>query len=129
MHFAIDNLGECCIDRPSPKPPFYRYLNVPSWSVSCEWFFYLCAPFVLYALAGRYLRIALIALVTVYACALGWFIAGGSEVSKLFYVSWLVMDVPPVSTFEAYQTDLIAVLPVKRLKTPMNQVKNSYESG
>lgn len=73
---------------PSPKPPFYNYLNVPSWSISCEWFFYLCAPFVLYALAGRYLRIALIALVASYACALGWFVAGGSEVSKLFYVSW-----------------------------------------
>jgi peptidoglycan/LPS O-acetylase OafA/YrhL len=73
---------------PSPKPPFYSYLNVPSWSISCEWFFYLCAPFALYALAGRYLRIALIALVAGYACALGWFIAGGSEVSKLFYVSW-----------------------------------------
>jgi len=73
---------------PSPKPPFYSYLNVPSWSISCEWFFYLCAPFVLYALGGRYLRIALVAVVAVYACALGWFVTGGSEVSKLFYVSW-----------------------------------------
>jgi len=73
---------------PSPKPPFYSYLNVPSWSISCEWFFYLCAPFVVYLLAGRYLRVALIVLMAVYACALGWLIGGDSEASKLFYVSW-----------------------------------------
>jgi len=73
---------------PSPEPPFYKYLNVPSWSISCEWFFYLCAPVVLFALARRYLGIALIALVAVYACVLGWFLEGGSEISKLFYVSW-----------------------------------------
>src|SRR5580765_6799201 len=58
---------------PSPEPPFYKYLNVPSWSISCEWFFYLCASFILYALAGRYLRSALIALVAVCAGVLGWF--------------------------------------------------------
>ena len=73
---------------PSPQPPFYSYLNVPSWSISCEWFFYLCAPLVLYALAGRYLRVALFSLLAVYACAFGWFVAGSSDVSKLFYVSW-----------------------------------------
>src|SRR2546428_4524689 len=25
---------------PSPTPAFSKYLNVPSWSISCEWFFY-----------------------------------------------------------------------------------------
>jgi peptidoglycan/LPS O-acetylase OafA/YrhL len=73
---------------PSPQPPFYKYLNVPSWSISCEWFFYLCAPFVLYALSGRYLRITLAALVAVYAGVLGWLVKGGSDFSQLFYVSW-----------------------------------------
>jgi peptidoglycan/LPS O-acetylase OafA/YrhL len=73
---------------PSPQPPFYSYLNVPSWSISCEWFFYLCAPLILYALAGRYLRVALFSLLAAYACAFAWFVAGSSDLSKLFYVSW-----------------------------------------
>src|SRR2546421_6972502 len=29
---------------PSSTPEFYEQLNVPSWSISCEWFFYLLAP-------------------------------------------------------------------------------------
>src|SRR5262249_18879393 len=28
---------------PVARPTFYQYLNVPSWSISCEWFFYLVA--------------------------------------------------------------------------------------
>ena len=28
---------------PSSTPAFSGYLNVPSWSISCEWFFYLLA--------------------------------------------------------------------------------------
>src|SRR5262245_8110265 len=73
---------------PSPSPPFYKYLNVPSWSISCEWFFYLCAPFLLYAFSARYLRLTLAALLAVYAGVLGWLMSGGAELSQLFYVSW-----------------------------------------
>jgi peptidoglycan/LPS O-acetylase OafA/YrhL len=29
---------------PLTQPGFYQFLNVPSWSISCEWFFYLLAP-------------------------------------------------------------------------------------
>jgi peptidoglycan/LPS O-acetylase OafA/YrhL len=60
-----------------------------SWSISCEWFFYLCAPFVLYALSGRYLRIALIAVVAVYAAHPGWFVTrriGGAQTVLRFLV-------------------------------------------
>jgi len=37
---------------PSSTPAFSGYLNVPSWSISCEWFFYLLAPVVMFFALG-----------------------------------------------------------------------------
>jgi peptidoglycan/LPS O-acetylase OafA/YrhL len=73
---------------PRPEPPFYKYLNVPSWSISCEWFFYLLAPLAIYCLFGRLRRIAPVLLLTLYAGLLGWLLHGSSESTQLFYVSW-----------------------------------------
>src|SRR2546422_4392241 len=38
---------------PSSTPAFSGYLNVPSWSISCEWFFYLLAPVVMFFALGN----------------------------------------------------------------------------
>src|SRR6266478_427868 len=38
---------------PSASPAFSKYLNVPSWSISCEWFFYLLAPVVMFFALGN----------------------------------------------------------------------------
>src|SRR2546425_2248258 len=38
---------------PFSTPTFSKYLNVPSWSISCEWFFYLLAPVVMFFALGN----------------------------------------------------------------------------
>src|SRR5947208_17047412 len=38
---------------PSSTPAFSSYLNVPSWSISCEWFFYLLGPVVMFLASGN----------------------------------------------------------------------------
>jgi peptidoglycan/LPS O-acetylase OafA/YrhL len=73
---------------PRPEQPFYKYLNVPSWSISCEWFFYLLAPLVIYCLFSRLRRIAPVALLCLFAGTLGWLLRGSSEFTQLFFVSW-----------------------------------------
>jgi peptidoglycan/LPS O-acetylase OafA/YrhL len=73
---------------PSPEPPFYKYLNVPSWSISCELFFYLLLPLTIYCLIGKFRRLVPASLLVIYACAVGWLLRGSSDVTQLFYVSW-----------------------------------------
>jgi peptidoglycan/LPS O-acetylase OafA/YrhL len=73
---------------PRPEPAFHKYLNVPSWSISCEWFFYLFAPLAIYCWFGRSRRIIPTSFLVVYACALGWLLHSSSDFSRLFYVSW-----------------------------------------
>ena len=73
---------------PKPDPPFGSYLNVPSWSISCEWFFYLLAPLAIYCAFGKLRRIALVISFASYAGILGWLLAASSEYRQLFYVSW-----------------------------------------
>lgn len=70
-------------------PPFYKYLNVPSWSISCEWFFYVLAPMAMYFAFGNIRRWVLVGVTIGYGCGLGWFLSGGSEDSvRLHFVSW-----------------------------------------
>jgi len=73
---------------PSPVPLFYKYLNVPSWSISCEWFFYLLAPLAIYCVFGRRRRFIPFLFLAFYACVLGWLLHGSSGFAQLFYVSW-----------------------------------------
>lgn len=43
-------MAQCFL--PFAHPPFHPYLNGPSWNISCEFFFYLLAPFAIFWL-GR----------------------------------------------------------------------------
>jgi len=79
-------LGQCFW--PKPEPPFVSYLNVPSWSISCEWFFYLLAPLAIYCVFGRLRRITPIIFLASYTCFLGWLLGTSSASTRLFYVSW-----------------------------------------
>jgi peptidoglycan/LPS O-acetylase OafA/YrhL len=74
----------------SSTPAFIEYLNVPSWSISCEWFSYVLAPVAIFFVLGNGRRWVLV-VVTMggYACGLGWFLWDSqSDFSRLYFVSW-----------------------------------------
>jgi peptidoglycan/LPS O-acetylase OafA/YrhL len=74
---------------PFSKPVFYNYLNVPSWSISCEWFFYLAAPPAMFLMAGRRRRWFLLLAVLAYAAGMAWFLMQGqSDFTRLYLLSW-----------------------------------------
>ena len=56
---------------PSPTPAFSDYLNKPSWSISCEWFFYLLAPVAMFCVLGKSRRWVPVVVTAGYACGLG----------------------------------------------------------
>ena len=65
-----------------------EYLNVPSWSISCEWFFYLLAPVAMFLALGRRRSLMPILVAALYV-VLGWFVWNGqSEATRLHVVSW-----------------------------------------
>jgi peptidoglycan/LPS O-acetylase OafA/YrhL len=75
---------------PFTKPTFYNYLNVPSWSISCEWFFYLLAPMAMFfALGSIRRRWALVLMATAFASGLGLLLwQSESAFARLYFVSW-----------------------------------------
>jgi peptidoglycan/LPS O-acetylase OafA/YrhL len=73
---------------PSAYPTFMSYLNVPSWSISCEWFFYLLAPLAIYCAFNRKVRYVPGAVLVVYAIALTWAVIGKAAYTELHMVSW-----------------------------------------
>src|SRR6266446_5823037 len=73
---------------PSSTPAFSGYLNVPSWSISCEWFFYLLAPVVMFFALGNRRRWVPVVMAIGYACGLGLLLwHGQSEEARLYFVS------------------------------------------
>ena len=73
---------------PSSTPAFSGYLNVPSWSISCEWFFYLLAPVAMFFALGNRRRWVPAVVVMGYACGLGLFLwHGQSDEVRLYFVS------------------------------------------
>ena len=73
---------------PFSTPSFYEYLNVPSWSISCEWFFYVLAPMTIFLVLDKKRRLVP-GLVAGAYCLLGWFLWNGvSDFSRLYFVSW-----------------------------------------
>src|SRR5256884_2646833 len=73
---------------PSSTPTFSKYLNVPSWSISCEWFFYLLAPVVMFFALGNRRRWVSVVVATGCACGLGFFLwHGRSDEARLYFVS------------------------------------------
>lgn len=75
---------------PFSKPVFYNYLNVPSWSISCEWFFYLLAPVAMYCVLGGIRRRALLLAVTAaYIVVLGFFLwHTQSDSNRVYFLNW-----------------------------------------
>jgi len=68
---------------------FGASLNVPSWSISCEWFFYLLAPFAIFLVLGRlHWRFLVVATIATYAVVIGLALSDGSEYARLNTVSW-----------------------------------------
>jgi peptidoglycan/LPS O-acetylase OafA/YrhL len=75
---------------PLSKPTFYNYLNVPSWSISCEWFFYLLAPAAMFLILGNARRRLMLLLSLVcYIGLVGAFLwPSPSDFARLYFVSW-----------------------------------------
>ncbi len=73
---------------PSSTPAFSGYLNVPSWSISCEWFFYLLAPVVMFFALRICRRWVPVGMAMGYACGLGLLLwHGQSDEARLYFVS------------------------------------------
>jgi peptidoglycan/LPS O-acetylase OafA/YrhL len=73
---------------PSSTPAFSGYLNVPSWSISCEWFFYLVAPLAMFLALGRRRRWLPALVVLAYAFGLALALWNGqSDEARLYFVS------------------------------------------
>src|SRR2546426_10465872 len=74
---------------PSASPAFSKYLNVPSWSISCEWFFYLLAPVVMFFALGNRRRWVPAVVAMGYACGLGFLLWSGPTVGgPFFFIFW-----------------------------------------
>jgi len=73
---------------PSPTPAFSDYLNKPSWSISCEWFFYLLAPAAMLFVLGKSRRWLPVVVAIGYVCSLGLFLwHDQSDSTRLYFVS------------------------------------------
>lgn len=75
---------------PFTKTVFYNYLNVPSWSISCEWFFYLLAPLAMFCILGTLRRrIVLLAITAAYITVLGFFLwHSQSDFTRAYFLNW-----------------------------------------
>jgi peptidoglycan/LPS O-acetylase OafA/YrhL len=75
---------------PFTRTTLFNYLNVPSWSISCEWFFYLLAPMAMFCVLGnRRRRILLLAITAAYVCMMGLFLwHSQSAYAREFLVNW-----------------------------------------
>ena len=74
---------------PYSKGTYQNHLNVPSWSISCEWFFYLLAPTAIFFVLGGMRRWAIVAALA-YAAGLGLLLGSTPPISgeQLHVVSW-----------------------------------------
>ena len=73
---------------PASIPAFSDQLNVPSWSISCEWFFYLLAPVTIFVVLGNRRRWVPIVVVAGYAGGLAFFLWHGQPDSvRVYFVS------------------------------------------
>src|SRR2546422_557910 len=74
---------------PSSTPGFSGYLNGPSWGISCEWFFYLLAPVVMFFALGNRRRWVPVGMAMGYACGLGLLLwHGQSDEARFYFISW-----------------------------------------
>lgn len=74
---------------PSTTPAFMHYLNVPSWALSCEWFFYVVAPLTICSVFKDSYRWIPLSVTVLYLCGLGWALWDGqTDADRLHWVSW-----------------------------------------
>ena len=74
---------------PSASPKFFSYLNTPSWSISCEWFFYIVAPFAMFFVLRQKRQCVLWVLIAVYVSGLLWFLlASESDGVRKHLMNW-----------------------------------------
>jgi peptidoglycan/LPS O-acetylase OafA/YrhL len=74
---------------PLTEPRLLHYLNVPSWSISCEWLFYLLAPLAMFYVLGRNRRWVPVLLTAGLAGVVGLVLwHNPSDASRLYFVSW-----------------------------------------
>src|SRR5207245_7346858 len=77
---------------PSSTPVFSGYFNVPSPTVSCEWFFHILAPVVMFFALGNRRRWVPAVVAVACACGLGFFLWHGQyEEARLYFVSWFAL--------------------------------------
>ena len=73
---------------PWSAPAFWEYLNVPSWSISCEAFFYLLMPVAVFCAFGNRRRWVPVFLAIAYASGLGLLLwHGQSDTARLYFVA------------------------------------------
>jgi peptidoglycan/LPS O-acetylase OafA/YrhL len=74
---------------PSSTPAFMNYLNVPSWALSCEWFFYVVTPLAIYLVFKDRYRWIPLSVTLLHLCGLGWLLWDGQpDAVRLHWVSW-----------------------------------------
>lgn len=74
---------------PLTQPRLLHYLNVPSWSISCEWFFYVMAPLTIFHVLGQNRRWVPVLLTASLAGAMGLILwHSPSDATRLYFVSW-----------------------------------------
>jgi len=85
-----------------PPVKFYFGLNTPSWSISCEFFFYLMFPFLLAGWNKNWWIKLLASASLVLAVCFTYSLYGPHEVSNnnLYFLRWLVYINPVVRLFE-----------------------------
>ena len=59
---------------PSSSPLWFSYFNTPSWSISCEWFFYVLAPLAIFLSLRNSRKWVPLTLTLVYVFGIGWFL-------------------------------------------------------
>lgn len=73
---------------PWSEPRFSDNLNKVSWSISCEWFFYLLAPIAMLVIIGRRRQWLGLIAIAIYFIGLGLFLGNDqSEAVRLYFVS------------------------------------------
>jgi len=74
---------------PLASPRFMSYFNTPSWSISCEWLFYVVAPVVMFSVLRQGRQGVQWVVIVAYICGLGWFlIASESDDVRSYYMNW-----------------------------------------
>jgi len=74
---------------PSASPRFFSYLNTPSWSISCEWFFYVVAPLAMFFVLRQGRQWVQWILILSYTCGLAWFlVVSEPDGVRIHLVNW-----------------------------------------